>query len=117
MTPEPTPQPLPPLPPPAAPQVVPQPLPTQVKVDLVTATQPGQPTLHMLRWDITTPSGTKTIFSDRAFTQQIVQILMGHLQVWPGELVVAQPDMEQVRALLGQPGGPSNGSSKRGSGR
>jgi hypothetical protein len=104
MTPEPT-------PPSAAPaqQVLPQPLPTQVTVTLVQVTAPGQPTRHLLRWDIITPAGTQTIFSDRPFTQQIVQMLMQHLQAWPGELVVAQPDLDQVRALLGHPNGKQGG--------
>jgi len=102
--PEPTPQAAPPVP-----QIDPQPLPTQVKVDLVTATMPGQPTQHLLRWDWTTPAGTGTFFSDRRFTQGIAELLSQHLQGWPAELIVPQPDLEKVRAALTQPNGKPSG--------
>ncbi len=91
------------------PQVVPQPLPTQVTVDLVTASAPGQPTQHLLRWDWTTPAGRGTFFSDRRFTQAIAELLQRHLQGWPAELVVPRPDLEQLRAALGQPNGEPSG--------
>jgi hypothetical protein len=85
--------------------ILPVPLPTQVSVNLVQASGPGQPTTHLLLWEVTTPAGTAKFFTDKRFAQQILQIVMGHLQRWPAELVVPQVDLAAVQRSLGQPNG------------
>lgn len=98
-----------PTPPAAAPMVQPQPLPTRVSLNLVTAQAPGLPTQHLLRWDITTPAGVTVFFSDKAFSQQLLQMLEGQLQQWPAQLVVPQPDVAGIRRELERNGNRSGG--------
>ena len=86
-----------------APQIQPQPLPTRVEVNLVGVQQPGQPSQHLLRWDITTPAGTAVFFSDKQFSQQLAKILMGFLQQWPAGLVVPSVDLGAVAEELRRP--------------
>jgi hypothetical protein len=91
------------------PPVLPQPLPTQVSVNLVQASGPGQPTTHLLLWEVTTPAGTAKFFTDKQFAQQILHIVMGHLQRWPAELIVPQVDLAAVQRGLAGPNGKGPG--------
>ncbi|HJU02321.1 MAG TPA: hypothetical protein VJ966_14090, partial [Actinomycetes bacterium] len=95
--------------PPAQAQIPPQPLPTRVDVNPAEVRVPGQPVTHVLRWDVTTPAGQTTFFTDRDFVQDITRILMGHLQAWPAELVVPTLDLSEVRRELDQPNGTRRG--------
>jgi hypothetical protein len=88
-------------------QIQPQPLPTQVTMTQATVTTPDGGRQQLLMWQISTPAGTTVLFTDRAFTEQLAQMLGQHLQRWPAGLVVPTVDLEQIRAALanGKPAG------------
>ena len=87
------------------PQIAPQPLPTRVDINPATLQAPGQPVAHALRWDVATPAGVCTFFTDQGFAVQIHQILGQHLAAWPASLVVPTLDLSQLRRELDQPNG------------
>lgn len=90
---------------PAPPEILPQPLPTRVVLTPVQVSTPAAPTTTQLLWEWTTPAGVARFFTDRAFAQQIAQILATHLANWPAELVVPQVNVAAVRRDLHQPNG------------
>lgn len=89
----------------APPPIPPQPLPTRVDVNFVRVQAPGTAPSSQLLWQWQTPAGVASFFTDKAFAQQIAQILMQHLSNWPAELIVPQVDIGAIERELGRPNG------------
>jgi len=91
--------------PPPVPEIRPAPLPTTVHLATIQGTTADGATVTLLEWRITTPAGVLVFFSDRKFSQSILQLLMAQLQQWPAELIVPQMNVAEIEQALRGNGG------------